>query len=78
MLSNDLNSSSITDYIIVDDEDSVLDMILRTQSCESDSTILNRDGTVRKVNRLNYDRSLKRTKIQDPWNVSWLQEINHI
>jgi hypothetical protein len=59
-MSIDLNSSSITD-IVLDDDDSLLDNLLEACDRESDviiteRVILNKNGTYRKVNRKDYSR----------------------
>ena len=81
-MSIDLNSSSITD-IVLDDDDSLLENLLEACAKNSDAivtetVVLNKDGYHRKVNRTDYSRLPKRQKHTDAWNTPSLQEIQQV
>jgi hypothetical protein len=78
-MSNELNTSSFTDFIFNESDDSVVDNFIEAcQKCSKEPEILNKNGSRRKVKRKNYKRSAKRKKIGDGWSVSRLQEIAHV
>jgi hypothetical protein len=77
------NSSSESFYrLVLEEEDSncifesiLNEEILNASISSADKASLKADGSERKRNRENYERSAKYTKIDDPWKTKWLLSI---
>jgi hypothetical protein len=75
-----MDASSCSEFVFDEDSRDILDLIFEENEKEAPKSfeILNMDGSVRQVNRIDYSRGAKRQKNGVPWETCyWLQLISN-